>query len=403
MLIWNLPGVHRFFDRIAGAVDEHDHVVARLPDGLLDLDPARALAARFTADGLGPVHEIWSDPLEPLMELPADPAAGSDLARQSPVYVVTGVRADEDPHAEVWRRHIEALRRVRHDLGRSPHRLVFVTSPAFSPPTADLGLSHHDWWGVFGTVDVDHIVDLTLDEGPASSTVDHYWYRALCRGVARTDPLLALHLIEQQPREPMEVIRSLRAYERAHREPFEALREDIILLGHETPDPPRDPVERRLWTRGAFDWQRGHGRAVASHTIASGPGCEETIHHRLWVGQLEILLPLAERVRQLLAGQMPRLHVDPWTRPVRSSWQRGGKRRGSRRSTLEWKTLASIFKNAVAGGRLDLQDHKHLARRWYSIRNSIAHHEWIGYQRLADALDALATLQARGEAHVQTS
>jgi hypothetical protein len=160
--------------------------------------------------------------------------------------------------------------------------------------------------------------------------------------------------------------------------------EDVLFVpyGKRLSPPPRDDLGKNLWELGQLDWINGRGKVVHSVLLAAA-GNNAEIKRRIWVAQLELLLPLVERIRLSLISWIESKVGKDWIDKLTENLS------AIDRDDIETEigTLAyHVFRRVSR-----LSNHKEFpilektVWAWRKIRNELAHGRFVPLPMLDDA------------------
>ncbi|MBU0553713.1 hypothetical protein KKF91_12170 [Myxococcota bacterium] len=408
-MFWTLPGARRFLDRVVNALSDGQHVILRLPKHVVDQDPIESLNRRLAEVNLGSITSwVVSEDQEPERALAQalgfedeDAPLDTLLSCQTPpsnFIAFLNLPNEEGRYRREWQRLLAragALAQSRE--GPQPFLIIALASPRTPIPSENVKLARFPWWGVLSQIDIDQVVEEKLRANPPERSADHYWLRALCRGLAGSQPRIAHELLDRNPKTVKEVLDLLRPRELIGGNEEESLeipqyKKKFSFLGEAMSPPPTQPDRLRLWDDGWLDWEPEYGMRLNVYALAHRDQAEK-IERRLWQGQSKILLPLVEQVRHLIVGKLRKKFGDDWSHEIISKIER------AEREALETEIgpLAYHLRRSTkhvknAALQHTLRDLANVAERWRDLRNELAHVKVVEHEALLSALEAARTL-----------
>lgn len=403
-MLWQLPNASRFLDGVVESLALSKHAIVILPETILDSDPVLILSRRLSLQGLGSLtkvslrHSEHEDILDAIVEELGFDACEivsneSFLDREdvpSRYIAITGVEAG----GTNWMSSLSALMSKAGEHAQNSEctsfSLVVFATPRFSPPPSNLMLAHHHWWGILSSVDIDHATESCVSEYPPSCIAEYYWLWAMCRGVAKIDPHLAQLIVEMSPKsvdELCELFSSSSSYTISDI-PHSFLKYPEMPLNTVRVNPPVNGVMRDLWRCGHLDWHSGSGLVLHPHLLSSC-GLQHEITRMVLKGQMQIILPLVEQVRQSLIYWIIREYGEDWINKLVGSLSNDDL------SGLKGEIgplCHFIFGSKSQIRRPSFKKISDMAWKWRNIRNEISHGRPISFDRLCDACEAFDSL-----------
>ena len=246
---------------------------------------------------------------------------------------------------------------------------------------SDLFLDVFEFWGVVTTADVDLAVEAQLRTFPPQNAAARLWLRSMARGFSPCDPLLAAALVQDAPLglpAIEECLGRLGHYRAGRKGLTAAPRSRQAIFDASGPAAPSSGVEFRLWTEGALDWLGGSGYV----TSAPADCTPEEVEHRMWMGQQETILPIAERVRQEIVAHLRGLFGDGWVslfsnELVDPDWV-----------LTEYGGLVRLFDCSRTMRRRTPDGLETAVRHWHWVRNQLSHGKPVSLEALEQATEA---------------
>lgn len=396
-MLWQLPNPSRFLDGITESLASSKHVIVMLPEPLLTSDPVSLLSKRLSHIGLGSLTEVQlrksdhEDVLDAIVEeLGYDQCeidsveAFLDMEDVPSRYIaITGV----ENCGLSWMSGLSNLISKAGEHAKVSENISFnllaLVSPRFSPPPDNLMLAHHTWWGVLSSVDIDHVTECHMADYPPSSIPEKYWLRAMCRGVAKTDPDLVQLIIETSPKSIDELCEIISCHRSDSFKdiPQKYFKYPDLSLGTAKIKPPNNGVLRELWNGGYLDWHDGSGIIFHPYLLYSC-GLQQEIARMVWKGQMQIILPLAEQARQCIIFWLTREYGDHWPNilvGILPEEELSG-------LTSEIGPLCHyLFRNKSVIKHSSFAKMSDMGWKWRNIRNEISHGRSITFDMINDA------------------
>lgn len=406
-MFWTLPGARRFLDQVVRALSNGQHVILRLPKHVIEQRPLESLNQRLAEADLGSITRHWiSDEVEPSRALARATRFEDEeaplsvlLENQSPpsnFIALLGLPNEEEPYHREWRRLLKRAGENAQNYkerAQPPFLIIAVASPRMPVPDENVRLVHFSWWGVLSQIDIDQVVEEDLRASPPERSADHYWLRALCRGLAGTQPKLARQLLERNPKTLQQLLDFLRPPDPVSEEVEESFqipsyKKKFTFLGEAMNPPPTQAARLRLWDDGWLDWEAEYGMRLNVYALAHRDQGNK-IERRLWQGQSKILLPLVEQVRHLIVNKLRKKYgVDDWSYQIVKKVKEAQEREALE---TEIGPLAYHLRRA-SKQRGALRDLANVAEKWRDLRNELAHMNVVKYEALLSALEAARTL-----------
>ena len=310
-----------------------DHEVK--PDsGLVRMTVPQALADLGLALALEPPdHELTalltslgSDNGAPALAVMLD-AVLAGLRAEAHLTAVTVVLAPETlaEQRRCWLRiasaWAEALRAGREG---PPLCLVLPATGALEAlPREDIGFGQHWWWGLPSVLEVQL---LCREREPAPVTFEDRWREHLLPALAGGDLSLLEALWDCPPQTEAEVLEQLCGYaiDRGWSQACLQAERALITWRHHPHrfmqvigGPPTDL--RGAWAAGWLAWSPEFGLEPHSAVLAA-LGCVQELRHRLWRGQLGLVLPMVDAARIDICVALAETHGSDW--PHLPNWPR---------------------------------------------------------------------------------
>jgi len=349
-----------------------------------------ALARRVDREGLGAITSLLlSGDESPLAALSS--ALGTratnvrELLQAEPPSRVVSLTLDGRDSASWSAFLLDAAKQSQIEV-RPSFQLCVLGTPSFSNIRDDLFLAVHRWWGRITQLDIEWIVQDRLEANPPESLAARYWIRALCRGLAISDPGLAALLVEQCPKD-VEAVRGLLdgadyVSELLVRAPLDGQSSRFSPVRAPNCDP-----QKVLWCEGLLDWQEGHGIVVKSRALKPLHYRQE-LERRLWRGQLEVFLPLVELVRRDVCRALSCHFGGGWA--IDLCRRAVGKGVDVDDVESEIGELAKLFGSLPR--HLIPRPVRRAVLRWRQLRNELAHAEAVDYALLEDCVESYLEL-----------
>lgn len=403
-MVWQLPNASRFLDGIIESLASSKHSIVVLPDPFLSSDPVLILSKRLSLRGLGSLTEvsigqrIHEDILDSISE-----ELGFDICEitciedfldrkdvPSRYIAITGAEAG----GADWMAGLSNLMSKAGEHAQvsefNPFNLVAFVSPSFAPPPSNLMLAHHFWWGILSSVDIDYATESCMSDYPPSCIAEYYWLWAMCRGVAKIDPYLAQLIVEMSPKsieELCDIVSNIRS-DSFTEIPHSFFNYPEMPLRTVKINPPANGALRDLWKGGYLDWHDGSGVILHPYLLSSC-GFQQEITRMVWKGQVQIILPLVEQVRQSLIFWLVREFGVDWhaklVGPLPDEELSG--------LTGEIGPLCHyLFGNRSPLRRSSFSKMSDMAWKWRNIRNDISHGRPISFDQISDACNAFDLL-----------
>ena len=396
-MVWQLPNPSRFLDDVVESLAASKHVIVMLPEPMMVSLPISLLTKRLASRGLGSLSEVslsnsnQEDILDAIVEeLGIDicevPNVESFLDRSdlpSRYIAITGIEYG----GISWMTSLSTilLKAGEHAQVSEQHNfnLIVLVSPQFSPPKDNVKLARHFWWGILSSVDIDCVTERSMVDYKPDSIAEHYWLRALCRGVAKCDPLLSQIIVETSPKsvdDLCDIIINLGSNEFPDI-PLNCFRLPELQLGTDRIKPPRNGKMRELWSGGYLDWQDGSGLIFHPYVLAAC-GRRQEIERLVWKGQIQIILPVVEQARQTIIYWLTREYGEEWAIKL-----------AGHLSEQDMSGLTSeigplcyfLFKSNSHIKRYNFGLMSNMAWKWRDIRNEISHGRPVSYDLMKDA------------------
>lgn len=396
-MFWSLPGPDRYLESVVSSLFDGKHVIMILPEPIRRNRPFNSVSMKIRDAGLGVVTERFlsspdQDPVDALAEiLDCPPDRGGSLSElldwNAPPsrFIAIDLGEMRDRHSiSEWNSLLKQAGEHAQIKMSTPYQLLVTFSAEAKLPPEDLMLSHHPWWGVLGSAEVDWVAEHALIDFPPSSTAEHYWLRSLCRGLCGYDLDLVRVLVEEKPTGLNETIELLQEVHAGRCDSiclpnFEP--EQLVPHGRKIPPPPRTDVECSLWHLGYLDWSNGKGPYLHSAFLAA-KNYEEEIRRRIWLAQLELLLPLVERIRLSVLTWLVSIQGPRWIEQLTDNLSQG------EREDIETE-IGSLAHHIFRSGSLlkhrDFLTVKNMIWLWRDIRNDLAHGKFVSLARLDEA------------------
>ncbi len=396
MTTWRLPGPRRFLEQVCASLSKQRHVVARVPRTVEREALLTHLQHVADAADLGTLTHLRVDAsAEPVAALAQglyaerrcfDVVDLFEVPAPSRLIAVEGI-PEADASSAAWQRLLIECGDHTQVVDTPPFLFVVVTSPMFDPPPENVRLARHDWWGVTSRIEAELAMEQAKLDFPPPRLADHYWLRALCRGVAGGDPDLARLLVEQRPTTLDAVAACLSEHRRfdGATVPDQALRNGYRLPSGVIERPPLDGALRALWHAGALDWLPDEGVHVHP-AVLIGLDHRDLLARRLWHGQVEVLLPLVETVRLGLVTHLNARLGRRWMSKLASTSSQ------EEREALESEIGALAYHLNRARKLPGVRPLVDVAERWRRIRNQLAHRDVVEHPTLVSAVEAYTRL-----------
>lgn len=188
-------------------------------------------------------------------------------------------------------------------------------------PTRDLPttpvFSLRRWWGIPSQAEMKVLCRFAQPRKPQDA-VQSTWRESLLPHLVGTDPGLVEVLWEPLCKESALLVDSLCAYGEQKGWGPEVLSSSLELEGmlkdlatSESADTLLEERATELWQKGAV-W-RSAERGIELHTaILAALRLHNDLRHRMWRGQVELLLPLVDSVRLAACEELSRRHGEDW-------------------------------------------------------------------------------------------
>ena len=322
--IWSLSGAKRYIREVVENLGHGKHVVLVLPRPILAADPFVPIREHLRHVGYGEMSRILIEhrhadhPLESFAcslgteahRFEDEEHLFSEAIVPSKYLFVDGL---EECNSDQKSRWIEFISRAADfaQIHENTFSLVCPMKPGDPLPMENVKLAVHPWWAVIHTTEIELFVEEWFRNGLHCHVDEYYWGKSLCLGLAGNDFVLAEKLLDHLPREKDDIVRILAGHlesfsvEDAPPPSLSATR--FGALQWRPSDPPlngqRELVD--LWEAGLLDWCVRHGLFIHSSLFAKDMD-RNTIQHRFWQGQQNVLFPLIENARStaclMLAG-----------------------------------------------------------------------------------------------------
>lgn len=263
--------------------------------------------------------------------------------------------------------------------------LVVPANTGMSLP-ADVCLSPFECWGWFRAYDLEFAIDRHLHKFEGRPA-DYRWIQALCLSVGRMGPDLVERIAEKMPKELEDVRQILREHElfvlaEKNKTLVESLLQTRCPTGSLWPDRPRSGVLDECWRLGFFNLDC-HGQPGVH--LAALEACKKTrtLEHMVVHGQIQIYLPLVQRVHNLILQTVER---------VSAIHPQAGKNPNGDTHKYDIGPLHHVVNCHKGYYDPDLVE---TARLWREVRNTLAHNHFLPYELAVDAYAALQSLDSR--------
>lgn len=402
MVIWDLSGPKRFLEGIVQSLSGNKHVCIILPVNVLGMDPIVPLGNLLETKRLGSLTTVSVGPdvnEDPFKALVA--ALGLDDSRikstqtllqqvdvPSKFIVLNGTDQGNEKRIANFSKLLSEIGQTAQSLTEIPFQLITLIKGTTPCPEEDLFLSIHEWWGVISQPDVDTKIRHFLDEFPPISVGDYYWKLSLSKGLCGTDIDLAQRIIEENPKDFENIVRVLNDYWVGGYLDFNNFEPDetFLLLGSTVAGCPKEFKKRKLWSDGWLDWKDGSGQMVHSSLLAS-VDCKEEIERRIWSTQLEIFLPVVDKVRRKVLAWLEKEYGQSWICQLTS----GLGEDDEERICSEIGPLAyHVFRYGSVFHRYHPQSTmvSDVVWKWRNIRNELSHGRFVDFQEIDEAIRA---------------
>lgn len=391
-MIWDLPGPRRFVSTAVSRIESGCHVVVVVPDSLSRVEFVHALRRGLRHADVGEAEAVEvvrheCHPCEALCDaIGLDPARFGTTERllgcsdvPARTLVVGGLDLVTGSAATLWRRFLKEAGEDAQVRGQPPFQLVAPVAPGFPLPEDDVRLARLNWWGVFSRADLETAIEESFRELPPRNGTLAIWLRAVCRGVATTDPRLVSRIVEEAPTSVADLERTLASEAmQPSRERWSQRNGRGRLSRGGLAATPADPVETSLWRSGLLDQFDGSLQIHPSWHVARGESAE--IERLIWIGQVEVILPLVEQVREAVVNWLDLKCGD--------TWQKGLTQPGDDALTGApeiGRLLHAVRKcefGRALGGNL-----RGVLEAWTAVRNDIAHRRMVRFEQLEAAID----------------
>lgn len=403
-----LPSVTQLVRRWAGDLSQRVSLLVLLPDGL---DPAdawpmlrRALSERGISAAEVRLSELAPGPPSAALgaglgwlgddgATPATPDALMDAgARGAEVIWLDGVDALNQTDLGRWLgllpRWAEVSQR-RANRG-APVTALCLLAPACAlpdgPPPGDLYLGVRHWWGLPSLLELRLLCRYREDRPPGEAAAR--WREAVLPALAVGDPALVDELWEDAAADVNLLEQRLLAY--AHRRDWtaERLRQWGADRLNASPMPRQlaagEPwiAARDLWAQGAATWTPEGGLELHSAALAA-LGRRARIRHRVWRGQVDLILPMIDDVRVSLCTQLTEAYGPEW--PV--MWG-PPQLDAEREAVLHDPFACQLGHLRYVLGATPTRDPQSqaLAETMLSLRNELAHYRPVGFYQFHQLL-----------------
>jgi len=396
---WDIPGADHYLSQVVDSLAERKHVVLTFPEPIAKSQPLYFLKKKLQRIDFGHLSifdnldGVDLDSFEQMINILGAEDQGlcsfTDIFKYncapSKFLAIDLTTARDEKLIPIW---IEILKRAG-DYARNSedyqYQLVLAICPTVVPPPEDLYLEHHAWWGILSHSDFELIIDRAIKLYPPTSTAEHYWLRALCRGIGGSDIDLITRIVEERPDtydKVLNMLSPLPQREVTFLGDFDIRNIAVVTLGQRVPPCPKEAKERLVWEKGWFDWFERSGYFVHSALLMK-LGFRDEISRRICFAQQDLLWPVVERIRLLIIDWIERHYGGAWADtliPELSSTDREnvGVEIGSlahhlfrRGSKLQSNPLFSTLSS--------------LAWVWRNIRNGLAHGKFISLATLESA------------------
>lgn len=291
-------------------------------------------------------------------------------------------------------------------LGRDRCCLCFIMPLSVAMeliPLTDLYLSVYWWWGFPSALEMRSLCRIYDETSPATHL--SRWREHLIPALAGNDLALSEHLWQRLHLSQREVVQELQQYAAQRGWTAARLQEwgaKTLLLGLKEDGfgdliaPPFQLVE--LWKRGVLCSTPEYGLEIHSAALAV-MGRVEVIQHRLWRGQVVLLLPLIDHIRLAVCEHLTRVYGDDW--PVR--WHLPDSNEAEiaiRASPLACQIgyLLWLLENCTAF-RGEHRARVLITQALY-LRNRIAHYQPVDFNQFIELLRKKASVYAIAERYV---
>lgn len=403
--MFTLPGPRRFFADVAESLEWGKHAILVLPTPVSERGIAGLMRQILSERGLGTLIEVnlchaSSDSLyntlaEGIVSGERIPPTMDELLQHTQCrsrFVLITNGYDENTEKchrfNYLIRHTGELSQTIDDL---QFQFLVIAKPTDPLPDRNLRLAIHPWWGVLGQLDVDLAVDEHLQKFPTQGVAEELWLRSVCKGVARGHPDLAKAIIETSPLNLAEVEKILDFHAKIDRYDISngtGLRSKHSLYHSRIPSPPTSQGDKILWANDAISWIRGYG--LVHHLDALSQEIRKAeIVHRVWIGEVELLMPIIESVRLDTVHWLNSNIGENWADQISENHQNINKE----------AILSEIGPLSYALKLSPQINKKHIPyaiirgiNQWRYIRNSLAHSCYVDYELIKKSVECCSKI-----------
>jgi len=396
-MIFSLPGPKRFFNKIVDSLIQKKHVVIVLPDSVLRCDVYGAICQYLHGNELRDTHRIDLRYVsaENVFECIATeilvcniiPPSIEELLQECNcrfrhIVIENGFGDDvvKNTAFKFFLRNIGELSQSIDDL---QVQFIIIAKPTDQLPDRNVRLDIHPWWGVLGQLDVDLTVEDQLHCYPPQGVAEEIWLRSLCKGIARGNPCLAMKLIESSPMNLQEiecVLEQVSDFGISSVIMSDGVQPERTLQ-HQTSPPPCSEQDKTMWEHDVISWVKGYG-LVQNLGFIHKDKKQEEIMRRIWIGEVELLMPIIESVRFNVVTWLDSFIGKKWPEQLLCDDQK------IESLTSEIGPLSYALNSANRIKKLFIpQQIVQALDLWKGVRNLLAHSNYVEYDQIKKAVD----------------
>lgn len=249
-----------------------------------------------------------------------------------------------------------------------PWSLLLVIPSGRRMPREDIGLKVFHWWGRLHVSDLEYAIEQVLGAAEVEEKHLYYWFYALCKGLASSDPGLVDFFLEALPTDMDSLVKALSLHELNTRENGQ-----LVLSYLNAPHchldrhaPPQGAMAP-LWHRGILDIDC-YGRTALHPAALLAAGQTAELERLAVSGQMQVFLPLAQEVHSLLYRKIEHILGPGWGRLNAENFPALDSEIGPLSHYLYtyYRSKLPIFL-------------LNTAKHWRDLRNSIAHANMIPF------------------------
>lgn len=396
-MLWDLPGPRRFLSGALDALEQGRHALFLLPTSVSRSELRNEILRGLRGRSLGELTSIriegaHVDPLDPIRERLGLGAASVDellstAQRPSRFLAIDCASTDGDCGCVAFLRRAASFSQVN---GGSTLQLLGLRDATERSTRTDVFLSVHAWWGTISQLDVDWLTKERLEQLPPRSAAERYWIRALCRGLAHCDVELASLLVEKRPRDFGSILALLSSMVPDRLEARNLQEARRLAERCRATRAPESKTAVDLWHAGFIDGHEDLGGIVLTRALTL-VGDEEEVRRRLWLGQLEVLMPFVEQARLAVSNFLAQEYGDGWPSVLKAR----ARHPDNGLEQLEIGPLASLAATLRERGFPLPKRCSAMIFAWRDLRNELAHRQPVefslcerafeSWQRLVDA------------------